>query len=118
MANRKQRRHDPTNRKKYSLQDVQKAISIALMMRKFSKGHLFSKTMKDKCVFCGSTMKTKKQCSYWFMTFLDRVQTVLINPTFFKDDDIQALWLQHGEDYQNIKLPLNVTDVPDEPKKN
>ena len=111
MMNRKQRRHDPKNRKKYSLSDVQKAINIALTMKKFTKGHLFKENLKDKCLFCGSSSKTKKDCQYWFMTFLDRVQTTLINPDFFRDDEIQALWLQHGDDYQNIKLPLNVTDV-------
>ena len=84
-------------------------------MKKFSKGHLFSKNLKkkkkkDRCVFCGATTKTRKQCPYWFMTFLDRTQTVLINPDFFTDKDIEALWLQHGEEYQNIKLPLNFTD--------
>lgn len=112
MPNRKQRRavKDLHAKKKYSLHDVQAAINIAITMKKYSKGHLFSKTLKDRCTFCGATMKTKKECPYWFMTFLDRLQTVIINPTFFKDDDIQALWLQHGEEYQNIKLPLNFSD--------
>jgi len=110
--NRKQRRQGLHTKKKYSLEDVQKAISIAMVMKKYSKGHLFNKSMKDHCVFCGATMKTKKECAYWFMTFLDRMQTVIINPSFFTDQDIQALWLQHGEQYQNIKLPLvfNETD--------
>lgn len=110
MPNRKQRRANDKkfNRKKYSLTEVQKAISIAIEMKKISKGHLFSKNLKDRCVFCGQTMKTKKECEYWFMTFLDRLQTVVINPTFFRDDEIQALWLQQGEEYQNIQLPLNV----------
>lgn len=111
MPNRKQRRHDPKSKKKYSLFDVQRAINIALTMKKFSKGHLFSKNLKDKCVFCGSSPKTKKECAYWFLTFLDRMQTVIINPSFFTDENVQALWLQHDEEYQNIKLPLNVTDV-------
>lgn len=111
MPNRKQRRHDPKDRKKYSLHDVQKAINIALTMKKYSKGHLFSKTLKDKCVFCGATTKTRKTCQYWFMTFLDRTQTVLINPSFFTDNEIQALWLIHGDEYQNIRLPLNFTEV-------
>lgn len=110
MPNRKQRRAQKTknDRKKYSLSDVQKAMSIAVEMKKISKGHLFSKNLKDRCVFCGQTMKTKKECDYWFMTFLDRMQTVIINPTFFHNDNIQALWLQNGEEYQNIQLPLNV----------
>lgn len=112
MVNRAQRRYakrkDTRAKAKYSLQDVQKATSIAIEMKKHSKGHLFSKQLKDRCVFCGLTMKTKKECDYWFMTFLDRMQTVLINPDFFRDDEIQALWLQHGEEYQNIQLPLNV----------
>lgn len=108
--NRRQRRKLPHNKKKYSLQDVQKAMNIAITMKKYSKGHLFSKTLKDRCTFCGATMKTKRECQYWFMTFMDRVQTVLINPDFFMDDNVDALWLQHGEDYQNIKLPLNFSD--------
>lgn len=111
MPNRKHRRSDKRGKKKYSLFDVQRAINIALTMKKFSKGHLFSKALKDKCVFCGVGMKTRKDCPYWFMTFLDRTQTVLINPEYFRDDEIQALWLIHGEEYQNIKLPMNITDV-------
>jgi hypothetical protein len=103
---------------KYELKDIQKAISIAIAMKKLSKGHLFtmqekpteekpiSDPHKARCVFCGATMKTKKECAYWAMTLFDRMQMVLINPDFFKDDDIQALWLQHGEEYQNVKLPL------------
>lgn len=108
--NRKQRRksYKKESHKKYSLIDVQKAINIAIEMKKHTKGHLFSKTLKDKCVFCGQSPKTKKQCNYWVLTLIDRLQTVLINPDFFRDDEVQALWLQHGEEYQNIKLPLNV----------
>lgn len=109
--NRKQRRHDPKGKKMYSLHDVQKAVNIAITMKKYNKGHLFSKNLKDKCVFCGATTKVKKTCDYWFLSFIDRMQTVLINPDFFRDDEIQALWLQHGDQYQNIKLPLNFTDA-------
>lgn len=112
MPNRKTRRKvkEIHAQKKYSLHQVQSAINIAITMKKFTKGHLFSKQLKDRCVFCGATMKTKKECDYWFMTFIDRLQTVLINPDFFTGNDIQALWLQHGEEYQNIKLPLNFSD--------
>lgn len=110
MLNRKQRRNSKAreNKKKYSMADIQRATSIAIEMKKHTKGHLFSTALKDRCVFCGQSMKTKKQCQYWFMTFLDRFQTVILNPTFFRDDEIQAFWLQHSEEYQNIKLPLNV----------
>lgn len=97
---------------KYTLKDVQKSINIAIEMKKLTKGHLFSAGLKDRCVFCGQSMKTKKQCQYWIMTLFDRIQTILVNPAFFHDDNIQALWLQHGEQYQNIKLPLNVTPEP------
>ncbi len=118
--NRAQRRiaakKDPTKKPKYSLQDVQKAMSIAMEMKKHSKGHLYSKQLKDRCVFCGASMKVRKTCEYWFMTFVDRVQTILINPDFFTDENVQALWLQHGEEYQNIKLPLNFGKVTDEKK--
>lgn len=109
--NRKQRRTTVKKEavKKYSLQNVQHAILIAIEMKKLTKGHLFSKDLKELCVFCGANMKTKKQCDYWIMTLIDRVQTILINPTFYTSDNLQALWLQHGEEYQNIKLPLNVT---------
>jgi hypothetical protein len=114
MPNRKIRRladkKDTTKKPKYSLQDVQRAMNVAIYMKRYTKGHLFSKNLKDKCVFCGSSMKTKKQCDYWFITFLDRLQTVLINPNYFTDKEIEALWLIHGEEYQNIKLPLNITD--------
>ena len=104
------RKQDKKDRKpQYSLQQVQSAISIAIEMMKISKGHLFSASLKDRCVFCGVTMKTRKRCDYWAMTLIDRMQTVLVNPEFFREDEIQALWLQHGEEYQNIKLPLNVS---------
>lgn len=93
---------------RYSMNSIHKAMSIAIEMKKISKGHLYSKQLKDRCVFCGQTMKTKKECEYWFMTFLDRLQTVLVNPGFFTNQDIQALWLQHGDEYQNIQLPLVV----------
>ena len=109
--NRKQRRtvekKDKTAKPKYSLQDVQRASNIAITMKRYTKGHLFSKRLKERCVFCGVTMRTKKQCDYWFITFLDRMQSVLVNPEFYRDDEIQVYWLQHGDEYQNIKLPLN-----------
>lgn len=106
--NRKSRRKQAKvdKKPKYSLNDVQKAIKIAVEMKKISKGHLFSKALKERCVFCGVTQKTKKQCQYWVFTIFDRMQTILVNPDFFRDDEIQALWLQQGEQYQNIKLPL------------
>lgn len=109
------RRAERRNRKKrYSLEDVQRAMHIAAEMKKLTKGHLFSHNLKDKngtalCTFCGQSMKTKQECVYWAMTLFDRIQTILINPLFFTDENIQALWLQHGEEYQNIKLPLSVT---------
>lgn len=102
----KRKRQRVEKKPRYSLDDINKAIAIAIEMRKWSKGHLYSKNLKDRCVFCGATMKTKRQCKYWAMTLLDRIQTVLINPTFFTDANIEALYLQHGEEYQNIKLPL------------
>ena len=91
---------------KFTLTDVQKAISIALEMRKESRGHLFRKGPKRTvCVFCGAGRRTKEDCEYSLMTFFDRMQTVLINPDFFKGDDKQANWLQHGEAYKEIKIP-------------
>lgn len=109
IARRKvaRRREKEISKPKYSLVDVQKAINLGVVMKQHAKGHLFSKNLKDRCTFCGATMKTRKTCSYWFLTFLDRMQTALINPDFFQDDNVQALWLQHGEEYQDIKLPLN-----------
>jgi hypothetical protein len=101
------KRQRENSKPKYSLHDVQKAMNLGIVMRQHSKGHLFSKNLKDRCVFCGVTMKTRKQCDYWFLTFMDRTQTALLNPAFFKDDEVQALWLQHGNEYQDIQLPLN-----------
>lgn len=116
--NRAQRRQqDKKDRaKKYSLQQVQRSISIAIEMMKLSKGHLFSASLKDRCVFCGVSMKTKKQCDYKTLTLFDRLQTVLVNPTFYTSDNLQALWLQHGNEYQDIKLPLAV-EAKDEAAK-
>lgn len=122
--NRRSRRTTERRERKklYSLHDVQRAINIAIEMKKLTKGHLFSKIMVDKnqkslCVFCGQNTSTKKECIYWAMTLIDRIQTVLVNPTFFHDNEIEALWLQHGDEYQNIKLPLNVTPPPKENKE-
>ena len=112
MANRATRRKDPVtkalNKKQYSLLDIQKALTIAIEMKKITKGHLFSKNMKDQCVFCGATMKTKLECDYHLLTLFDRLQSILINPDFYTEENIQCLWLQHGEEYQNIQLPLVV----------
>lgn len=118
---RSKNQRDRTMKKKYSLQDVQRATNIAMEMKKISKGHLFTRSTvardtegkadkeKSYCVFCGQSMQTKNQCQYWVLTLLDRMQTVLINPSFYTDDNLQALWLQHGNEYQDIKLPLAVT---------
>lgn len=97
-------------KKNYSLEDVQRAMNVALQIRKLSKGHLFSKNLKDRCVFCGATMKTRKMCAYWFIAFMDRLQMVLINPDFFKDNEMDVLWVQSQDEYGNIKVPI-VGDV-------
>lgn len=115
MTNRETRRKQDKKDsvKKYSLNDVQRALSIAIEMKRYSKGHLFSKALKDRCVFCGLTMKTKKTCDYWAITIFDRLQSALVNPLFYKDDELQSLWLQHGDEYQNIRLPLAAGAKPD-----
>jgi hypothetical protein len=97
-------------KQKFTLLELQKAISISLEMKKASRGHLFSKNLKERCVFCGVTRRTKKECEYWFLTFLDRVQTILINPQFFSADDIEAIWLQHAAEYASIQIPLVKAD--------
>ena len=35
---------------------------------------------------------------------MDRLQTILINPQFFIGDDDQANWLQHGDEYKDVKV--------------
>jgi len=92
-------------KKKFTLLELQKALSIAIEMKKESRGHLFKQHLKEHCVFCGADRNTKKECEWWFLTYLDRVQTILINPLFFKNDDTQANWLQQGDDYKQIKVP-------------
>lgn len=93
---------------RYSLVDVQKAVNIALEMRKLTKGHLYSKNLKEQCTFCGAKLKTRKQCPYWFFTFLDRMQVVLINPSFFTDNEVQALWVRNEDEYKEVQFPLNM----------
>lgn len=102
MARNERRKQE---RMRLTLLDAQKAISIALEMIKESRGHLFSIHLKERCVFCGVGRKTKKECKFWLLTFLDRYQTILINPTFFRGADERANWLQHGEQYQTISVP-------------
>lgn len=94
-------------KKIYSFHDIQKATNIAIEMKKLSKGHLFKKALKERCVFCGATMKTRKECDYWFLTFMDRQQTVLLNPTFFHDNEIEALYIQHPYGAEDIKIPFH-----------
>lgn len=91
----------------FTLVELQKALSISLEMKKASKGHLFSKSMGERCVFCGKDRKAKTECDYWFLTFMDRLQTILINPEFFTDDDIEAIWLQHAAEYSAIAIPID-----------
>lgn len=93
-------------KQKFTLLELQKAFSIALEMKKASHGHLFSKNLKERCVFCGKGRRTKMECELWFLTFLDRVQTILINPEFFTADDIEAIWIQHEAEYADIQIPL------------
>lgn len=97
-------------KKKYTLLELQKAFSIALEMKKASRGHLFSHNLKERCVFCGKGRRAKKECDYWFLTFLDRVQTIIINPDFFTADDIEAIWIQHAAEYSAIQIPLLMSD--------
>lgn len=107
MSREERRKRDKIEKKKYkkfTIVDVQKAMSIALEMKKESKGHLFQKQMKELCVFCGASRKSKNQCEFWFMTFLDRMQTILVNPDFFKGLDQEAIWLQHGDEYQDLRV--------------
>lgn len=110
MLNRAKRRQQQkiSSKPKYSLMDVQRAINIAVEMRKLTKGHLFSGALHERCVFCGVTMKTKKQCKFWFFTFMDRMQVILINPAFFKDNEIQALWVRNEDEYKDIQIPIHL----------
>lgn len=97
-------------KQKFTLLELQKAFSIAQEMEKESRGHLFSHHMKERCVFCGKGRRTKIHCDYWFLTFMDRVQTILINPTFFVGADTEALWLQHAAEYAAIQVPVVKND--------
>lgn len=106
LTRRKQERRQ--KRPKYSLIDVQKAMNIAVEMLKLTKGHLFSKTLKERCVFCGATLKTRKKCEFRLFTFMDRTQVVLINPSFFTDNEVQALWVRAEDEYKEVQFPLNM----------
>lgn len=97
-------------KQRFTLLELQKAFSISLEMKKASRGHLFDKNIKEHCLFCGQDRSTTEECEYWFLTFLDRVQTILINPAFFSADDIEAVWFQHGDQYQDIQIPLVRSD--------
>lgn len=92
-------------KQKFTLLELQKAISIALEMKKESRGHLFNVHTKERCVFCGVGRRTKKECEWWLLTFIDRLQTILLNPDFFIGQDYQANYLQHGDEYQDIVIP-------------
>lgn len=114
--NRKARRNIlKTTRKntkpKYSIQDMQRAMGIANEMIKATKGHLYVKHLNDKCVFCGKTIRAKAKCKYTVITFIDRMQTVLVNPDFYKDNDKEAFFFQHGDIYKDIRIPAGLKDV-------
>lgn len=100
-------------KQKFTLLELQKALSIALEMKKESRGHLFSPNLKheetriEMCLFCGEDRNTKTECDHWFLTFIDRIQTILINPEFFIGVDEQANWLQHGDEYEGIRVPID-----------
>lgn len=95
-------------KQQFTLLDLQKALAIALEMKAYTKGHLLSETLKGRCVFCGKTKRTKTECEFWMLTYIDRVQTILINPDFFVGMDDKAFWLQHGNQYNEIKIPMRV----------
>jgi hypothetical protein len=99
-------------KQKFTLLDLQKAFAIALEMVKESRGHLFSNTMKHKdtghelCVFCGKQRDTTDECDFERLTWMDRVQTILLNPEFFRESDAEALFFQHGDEYAELRIPL------------
>jgi len=108
MSRKARRIQERINKKpKYSLEDMQKAMNIAIEMKRLTRGHLYMKNNPERCVFCGFK-SSKKECRFWFMTFMDRWQSVLLNPTFFHDKEIEAIWIQ--PEYQDIKLPVNLKD--------
>lgn len=96
-----------TDKPKYSLEDIQRAMGISMRMNEATKGHLYKKHMDDKCVFCGATLRARKQCEHWFLTFVDRLQVILINPDFYEKDDDNAYWLI-PEEYGKVKVPYGV----------
>lgn len=117
MLNRSQRRDRDKKvkgqaKQKFTLLDLQKAFSIALEMVKESRGHLFSPTMKHKdtghplCVFCGQQQDTKEECDFERLTWMDRVQTILLNPDFFRESEAEAIFFQHGDEYKDLSIPL------------
>lgn len=100
------------SKQKFTLLDLQKSFAIALEMVKESRGHLFNPHMKDKesglelCTFCGQDRKTEEECDFERLTWIDRVQTILLNPDFFRESEAEAIYFQHGENYQDIRIPL------------
>lgn len=91
---------------KYSLTDVQRATKIALQMRKLTKGHLFTKVSDSRCVFCGAKGKGKNECEFWFLTFMDRQQVVLLNPNHFDDALIDSYWLMAADEYKDVRIAV------------
>lgn len=102
-------------KQKFTLLELQKAFAIAMEMVKESRGHLFNTHMKDEksglelCTFCGQDRNTKDECDYERLTWMDRVQTILLNPDFFRESEAEAVYLQHGEQYQEVKIPVEYT---------
>ena len=117
---RKQRRQQKKreNAKKYSIMDIHRALRIASNMKKATNGHLYKKvltkdkkSLKLKCVFCGKGTSNKKTCDDWVLTYLDRFQSILVNPDFYKEDDTEAVMLLQGNEYKQIKLPAGIKNV-------
>ncbi len=64
----------------------EKALRIADKQMKDSNGHFYWRMLKTRCSNCGRSPKQKGKCSGWFQTFIQRLETVLLNKMYLSDD--------------------------------
>lgn len=48
-------------------------------MMKLNNGHSFVRILKTRCEFCGRSPSHRGTCSAWFQTFIQKLDTILLN---------------------------------------
>ena len=63
----------------FTLEEWDKMLKIADEMMKASNGHEFETILKTRCIHCRRSPKVKTRCGGWFMTFIHKLELVMLN---------------------------------------